>query len=468
MFYVYKMANTKEEVTSCKISPDHLSKINSLIPERFASVDEFVHRAIDVMVSWELNPPVGNQKFTERDPTIKQFAFMNTIMQEKQLAELYPNFPQAFGDGVWDKYLEEHPEINKVPEKVEQASISQRDARRKLHDLEELISKIDDAFTFVKEKDFENNLGVKGDEIKYDGWPLLYTHYSRIFPAKIGLFALGELMRQTKSTMINFEEFTKKAYDIAEEISQKQITRETMNKKLKRASKISIGLPKPYNLDDITPEQAIKEQRYKDKIFGKVRKSKEGLVHFEGLMAALDIIKIFQTKDEIQITFSKKGKEWYMMDNPVFRGVGDSTTFSDNEKEFAIEHLIKDRELETLLIEKSKNLIKNSDVISDEIGRLDEVFYDEIKNFAKSSPDSKFNDRLNSMIRNTDEINANNKSIEEEIKNNDGVTEINSLKDNIKQTPVQAVRIATLGRMTELSIINWDSIGKKSIYTIAD
>jgi len=96
------------------------------------------------------------------------------------------------------------------------------------------------------------------------------------------------------------------------------------------------------------------------------------------------------------------------------------------------------------------------------------VFYDEIKNFAKSSPDSKFNDRLNSMIRNTDGINANNKSIEEEIKNNDGVTEINSLKENIKQTPIQAVRIATLGRMTELSIINWDSIGKKSIYTIAD
>ena len=157
-----------------------------------------------------------------------------------------------------------------------------------------------------------------------------------------------------------------------------------------------------------------------------------------------------------------------MMDNPVFRGVGDSTAFSDNEKEFAIEHLIKDRELETLLIEKSKNLIKNSDVISDEIGRLDEVFYDEIKNFAKSSPDSKFNDRLNSMIRNTDGINANNKSIDEQIKNNDDVTEINSLKENIKQTPVQAVRIATLGRMTELSIINWDSIGKKSIYTIAD
>jgi len=48
------------------------------------------------------------------------------------------------------------------------------------------------------------------------------------------------------------------------------------------------------------------------------------------------------------------------------------------------------------------------------------------------------------------------------------VTEINSLKENIKQTPIQAVRIATLGRMTELSIINWDSIGKKSIYTIAD
>jgi len=72
------------------------------------------------------------------------------------------------------------------------------------------------------------------------------------------------------------------------------------------------------------------------------------------------------------------------------------------------------------------------------------------------------------MIRNTDGINANNKSIEEEIKNNDGVTEINSLKENIKQTPIQAVRIATLGRMTELSIINWDSIGKKSIYTIAD
>ena len=40
--------------------------------------------------------------------------------------------------------------------------------------------------------------------------------------------------------------------------------------------------------------------------------------------------------------------------------------------------------------------------------------------------------------------------------------------ENRKQTPIEAVRIATLGRMAELGIIDWETNSeKKSMYTIA-
>ena len=78
-------------------------------------------------------------------------------------------------------------------------------------------------------------------------------------------------MRRLNSTEINFDTFTKEAYDVAEEIADEYLGKERKDSTLKRVKKISIGLPKPYDEEVITSEQAIKEQRYKDRNFGKIK-----------------------------------------------------------------------------------------------------------------------------------------------------------------------------------------------------
>ena len=71
------------------------------------------------------------------------------------------------------------------------------------------------------------------------------------------------------------------------------------------------------------------------------------------------------------------------------------------------------------------------------------------KNFVKSSNDKKFTDKIQrDIIDKTTEIKQNNEG---------------------KQTPVEACRIATMGRLAELGVVSWD-INKegKSEYEIAD
>ena len=73
----------------------------------------------------------------------------------------------------------------------------------------------------------------------------------------------------------------------------------------KREEKISTGLPKPYISNEITAKQALAEQRYKDRYFGKLNKSQDsGETTFAGALMALGIIKIFAKKKDVLITLT--------------------------------------------------------------------------------------------------------------------------------------------------------------------
>ena len=430
-----------------RLSPDHKNKINQLVetnPDRFRDANDFIFRAIDVFLAWEKNPIKVIEKLTDMEPTMPQFAFMQSMVDSDVLKQIYPGYPEKYG-GAWNQFLRSVPNLDSNTNEsqvIEQVFESD-------YEFEKIHSNLNSSREFIKQINF-NNITKEGyDNIQFDGWPLLFTHYSRLLPVKIAICLLGNMMREQKSPVISFNDFKGRAYDLAESISKRLTVYEKENRK-KREEKISTGLPKPYISNEITAKQALAEQRYKDRYFGKLKKSQDsGETTFEGALMALGIIKIFAKKKDVLITLTDLGKKFYLLDNPIIDGMN-FPAFSNEEREFLVTKIIPNRPLETKLIKTATEIITYEDALSSDItSTLDTEFENTLKNFVKSSNDKKFTDKIQrDIIDKTNEIKE----------NNDG-----------KQTPVEACRIATMGRLTELGVVSWDiNSDGKSEYEIAD
>ena len=430
-----------------RLSPDHQRKINQLVeanPDRFRDVDDFIFRAIDVYLAWEKNPVKVIDKLTDMEPTMLQFAFMQSMVEPTVLKQIYPGYPEKYGS-EWKEFLDSMPATDKT---TNESEVTQQTFTTD-NEFENVQTNLDITKEFIKQINF-NEISKEGyDEIKFDGWPLLFTHYSRLLPVKIAISLLGNMMREQKSPVINFNDFRARAYELAEEISKKLIVYEKENKKT-REEKISTGLPRPSIISEVTAKQALAEQRYKDRYFGKLKRRHDtGETTFEGALMALGIIKIFAKKKDVLITLTDLGKKFYLLDNPIINGTN-FPAFSNEEREFLVTKIIPNRPLETKLIKTATEIITYEDALSSEItDTLDTEFENTLKNFVKKSNDKKFTDKIQSdIIDKTDELRQNNEG---------------------KQTPVEACRIATMGRLTELGVVSWD-INKegKSEYEIAD
>jgi len=430
-----------------RLSPDHQRKINQLVdanPDRFRDVDDFIFRAIDVYLAWEKNPVKVIDKLTDMEPTIPQFAFMQSMMESDVLRQIYPGYPEKYGN-AWKEFL------NSIPATEKAMSISEVAEKTVASDneFETIQNNLSATKEFIKQINF-NEISKEGyDEIKFDGWPLLFTHYSRLLPVKIAISLLGNMMKEQKSPVINFNDFRARAYELTEEISKKLTVYEKQNKKT-REEKISTGLPRPSIINEVTAKQALAEQRYKDRYFGKLKKSQDtGETTFEGALMALGVIKIFARKKDVLITLTDLGKKFYLLDNPIINGTN-FPAFSNEEQEFLVTKIIPNRPLETKLIKTATEIITYEDALSSEItDTLDVEFMNTLRNFVKKSNDKKFTDKIQrDIIDKTEELKQKNES---------------------KQTPVEACRIATMGRLTELGLVSWN-INKegKSEYEIAN
>lgn len=470
-----KSNHSAEEVIPViiELTPEHRKKIKELFsdrPNRFLDERDFVERAIDIFLTWERSPNSISNKMAEMEPTPEQYNVMCNLMQPDQLEKVYPGYPKKFAGSSWDEFLKSSPpEIATRINKFE----SQYESRQSKNDFEVMQENIPKSCEFIKQVEGFDKISVDGfDEISFDDWPLLFTHYSRLFPAKIGVITLADMMREQKSDVIDLDDFKIKAYDIAEEISTEMIKFENENKKT-RAEKKSTGLPKPYLSEEITSVQAIAEQRYKDRYFGKSVKNKEtGEIHFECLLMALGMIRVFEREKKIKITLTEMGKKFCLLENPVFKGKMD-VSLSKDESEFLATKCIPQRHLELRMIKNVISIIKETDYgkTKDMTGDLDQVCYDAVKEFIGSKDAKKFGGKIKSdIIDKTDMINAKNIDIKKNIsaaENNP--KEVKRLKDMISQTPISACRIATMGRISELGIVVWEinEVGR-SEYTLTD
>ena len=461
--------STLENINQYEITPTHLDRIADLVEKkRFKNQDHFIDRAIEVFLAWETNPPKAMEEMMKIEPTIAQYSHMIMMgMEYAQLKIMYPRHPEKFGREWIDHLLDDETGLEEKFEKSKCIHDPQSDARASHKDYEHAIANKTDAGNFLKTLDFSKSI-ENSTAYVYDDWPLLFAHYSRLFPAKVGILSLAELMRNNNDIQINFEKFTEKAFDLCEEISEKQIKRET-KESISREHKLSTGLPKPFKKDITDSKQQEYQNRYKEKYFGKLKRNrKDGKQYFEGLMSSLGLIKFFKIDGENFVTLTEKGKDFFLLENPILDGDFEIKPFSDDEVKYILKNLVSERQLEVNLMAGALRLIESKiGMDEDIIHQLDEVFQIIIQEYCDSNKkDLNFN-KLNDILLSTEKITMDIKTAKKELKTDlDKESRENAERRSKKQTPIQAIRVATMGRMSELNLVKWNIDGGKSFFTL--
>jgi len=451
-----KQKKEKSAQNTCVLTPDHMRKINQLIkeaPERFGSVDEFLFRAIDIFLTWERNPQRTISKMTDMDPTMPQYALMSQMMDANALADMYPGYPEKFGI-EWQQYLDSIPKQEQYPASTTGNNETNQKAIKS--DFANMQKNLEPAREFIRQINFKTISKEGYIKVPYDGWPLLNAHYSRLLSSKLSINCLADLMKSQNSSFVKLDDFKAKAHDVLEEISMRITIYEKENKKT-REEKVSTGLPKPPIIGERKTKHELAAQRYRHRYFGRLRKNREtGEYFFEGLLSALELIQVFIKKKEVLLTLTDTGKKFYMLDNPIFSGAM-APALSDDEGEFLSTKIISQRSLELKLIQKAIKIIGTNHALgSNMTDVLDEEFLETVKQFLKSPEAGIFKEKIQKeIVDKTEELMRSNNQVEKQLKKTNDASEEKKLRDSIKQTPIEACRIATMGRLTEIGVVDW-------------
>ena len=156
-----------------------LEKLDQSGNARFLDDREIITRALEVFLTWELEP----EKFLHELKKVKL-----TQSQENALAVV---LDPKFRDDSREFYSTE------VEHKAQQV------ARERDEDFQLLCKNLESSKDRLKQLDYPADIDLQHElnsnnntEIKYDGWPLLWNFYTRLLPAKITLTALGDLMNK--------------------------------------------------------------------------------------------------------------------------------------------------------------------------------------------------------------------------------------------------------------------------------
>jgi len=395
----------------------HARRMRELIEsKKYKNPEDFLKNAIEILLTWESEHP---EEVMELMKSLMPFSpeqegFMKMSMKPDEIERQFGN-------------LEIDSDVYEV-ELQKKLSVSDDD-HLKLRD------------NFQHTKNYIKELKITKPEniIPYDGFPLLSGFYSRFLPVKIVLTVLGHLLERTKESKVELKNLRVQSYDIAEEIAGTLSKYERENE-VPRNLKKSTGLPKKGTAVQDNEKIAMAQKRFKDQFVGKVRKSRNTKKdHFEGALSALGLVYVFKENNEIFISLTKLGKEFFLLDNSIIEGEYNKNTFSKLESNFILNELIPQRELEQKFVDVAILVVKQFQKGST-IPRTLKKDYEKITH------------ALDDEIK---------KTAIKYIKNNPKVLELynlNNLESNSEtaQRKITQWRVATMGRLAELKIIDWN------------
>jgi hypothetical protein len=406
-----------------EVMDKHAVKITDLVKkERYRNSDGFIDTAVNILLTWESEHPEDSIK-------IMQSMMPFTPVQDK--------FMRGFAkESEREKHFgkSEHEEAIDELEKQKTLSISDHDHKR-------LQANLSDASKYISELDT-----IKPNTVyEYDGYPLLFRFYSRFFPIKIVISVLANMLYEEHEKndgdmmRIKFTDFRASAYDMAEEYSG-LITKIEKQNNVPRNKKISVGLPKKGVDGEDVEKIAQAQKRFKDQYIGKIRKDrKTGEKFIEGAPGALGLIYVYEENGETWVTLTENGRKFFLIHNPVLVGNYKEHAITKEESEFILNELIPELELEKKFIDTAIRVIKKSDKILKITDVLDGEFLKTYKKYREE----------------------NSKMVEEYSLDN-----LSTLDDEFTKKKIIGWRVATMGRISELRLVNWEINGMESEYSL--
>jgi Arc/MetJ-type ribon-helix-helix transcriptional regulator len=395
----------------------HARRMRELIEsKKYKSPEDFLKNAIEILLTWESEHP---EEVMELMKSLMPFSseqegFMKMSMKPDEIQKQFGSL-----------------EIDSDKFEV--------DLQKKLAINDDDHLKLRDNFQHTKNYIKELKIIEPENIIPYDGFPLLSGFYSRFLPVKIVLTVLGHLLERTKESKVELKNLRVQSYDIAEEIAETLSKYEREND-IPRNLKKSTGLPKKGTAVQDNEKITMAQKRFKDQFVGKVRKSRNTKKdHFEGALSALGLVYVFEENNEIFVSLTKLGKDFFLLDNSIIEGEYKKNTFSKLESNFILEKLIPQRELEQKFVDTAISVVKQFQkgstiprTLKKDYEKITYALDDEIKKIAI-----------------------------EYIKNNPKVLELynlNNLESNSEtaQRKITQWRLATMGRLAELKIVDWN------------
>ena len=239
-------------------------KIEALVKkQRFRNHDAFLDRAIQILLTWELDPKSSMDIMKGYPQTDEQKQILEAMLQ-----------PDVY---------QEHFEPSKKQSINEESRLNEK--RQTKDDHLELIKNLENTREYIRNFKITN---PRDSVIPFDNVPILFRFYSRFAPAKIVLAVLADLLRANPSlNKINLKALRADALDVAAEFNDKITEFETKNS-IKRAKKVSTGFPK---LTENIEDNVSVQKRFRDQYIGKTRKDrKDKQLYFEGILSALGFV----------------------------------------------------------------------------------------------------------------------------------------------------------------------------------
>ena len=400
----------------------------------------FVNEAIDIFIlMWS-----DTEKFQ-----IKLYKIYELL--PKEIIEHWKdNFQEEFEIFVkqYDTYKELYQ--NGKPEKKSKADSNTEEEKNIKKD------------NFIEKKDFKKTI-EKGILIKSDSFlpkkkqAFISQFHGRIFPIKLITRILAEMIYENKGKIIDYNIFSEKCYKDALTIS-KNLKRIEEEKNIKRNKKFSTGLP-------VTEEDEISKKRFVEQYVGiteRTWKNRQRNYHdstFDGALNSFGFAYFLSEKENersnevprIKVGITKKGLKFAMMKNDIiddFRALelnkdNWKNPLTEKESTFIQKNIFQDFPFEELLIQ---NLMKD---IKKTQNRPQCEECDTTEYSCSHVIDKKFHEWTKDLLSKHDLRRESFKDIEFLLKNDSDKDQ-----EKKKQT-LQQLRTATIGRLSELGMIEW-------------
>ena len=391
----------------------HARRIRELVEsKKYKNPEDFLKNAIEILLTWESAHP---EECMELMKSLMPFSpeqegFMKMSMNPDEIKK-------QFGDLEIDRDEDET---------VQQQNLA-------LTDDDHL--KLRDNFQHTKKYIEALKITTPENIVPYDGFPLLSGFYSRFLPVKIVLTTLGHILERTKEDKVELKDLRVQSYDIAEEIAE-TLSKYENEHDIPRNKKMSTGLPKKGREDKDSEKIAMAQKRFKDQFVGKVRKSRiTKKDHFEGALSSLGLVNAFEEDGKVFVSLTELGKKFFLIDNPVVEGDYEKGPLTEQESDFILKKLIPQRELEQKFVDIAIGFVKNFrlPVVGDKelAPKMTNLIDEEIKleaiRYLKKNPKAQTMYNINHLEAETETT----------------------------QRKISQWRLATMGRLAELKVVDW-------------